>query len=74
MKIAIPNDYQDVVRTLDCFQKLNGQHVVITCEHLSDSKVLAALCWLLRISVPTRALILARPVLFLSKRRTRYMA
>ncbi len=34
----------------------------------------ARLCWLLRISVPTRALILARPVLFLSKRRTRYMA
>jgi len=41
MKIAIPDDYQDVIRTLDCFQKLNGQHVVITCEHLSDPKVLA---------------------------------
>ena len=27
MKIAIPDDYQDAVRTLDCFQKLNGQQV-----------------------------------------------
>lgn len=42
MRIAIPDDYQDAVRTLDCFQKLNGQHVVITCEHLSDPEVLAA--------------------------------
>ena len=29
MKIAIPDDYQDAVRTLDSFQKLNGQQVVI---------------------------------------------
>ena len=42
MKIAIPDDYQDAVRTLDCFQKLNEQHVVIIREHISDPKVLAA--------------------------------
>lgn len=42
MKIAIPDDYQDAVQTLDCFQKLNGQHVVIIREHLSDPEVLAA--------------------------------
>ena len=42
MKIAIPDDYQDAVRTLDCFQKLNGQQVVITREHLSDPEALAA--------------------------------
>lgn len=42
MRIAIPDDYQDAVRTLDCFQKLNGQQVVITREHLRDPEVLAA--------------------------------
>jgi D-3-phosphoglycerate dehydrogenase / 2-oxoglutarate reductase len=42
MKIAIPDDYQDTVRKLDCFQKLNGQPVVIIREHLSDPEVLAA--------------------------------
>ena len=42
MKIAIPDDYQDAVRTLDCFQKLNEQQVVITREHISDPKVLVA--------------------------------
>ena len=42
MKIAIPDDYQDAVRTLDCFQKLAGQQVIISREHISDPKVLAA--------------------------------
>jgi len=42
MKIAIPDDYQDAVRTLDCFQRLNGQQVVITREHISDPEALAA--------------------------------
>lgn len=41
MKIAIPDDYQDAIRMLDCFQKLDGQHVVIIREHLSDPAVLA---------------------------------
>jgi D-3-phosphoglycerate dehydrogenase len=42
MKIAIPDDYQDAVRTLDCFQKLNWHEVMITHEHLSDPDALAA--------------------------------
>ncbi len=42
MKIAIPDDYQDAVRMLDCFQKLNEQQVVISREHISDPEVLAA--------------------------------
>jgi D-3-phosphoglycerate dehydrogenase len=42
MKIAIPDDYQDAVRTLDCFQELYGQQVIITHEHLSDLEALAA--------------------------------
>jgi D-3-phosphoglycerate dehydrogenase / 2-oxoglutarate reductase len=41
MKIAIPDDYQDAVKTLACFQKLNGQQVVISREHISDPAVLA---------------------------------
>lgn len=42
MKIAIPDDYQDAVKTLDCFQKLSEQQVVITREHLRDPEVLAS--------------------------------
>jgi D-3-phosphoglycerate dehydrogenase / 2-oxoglutarate reductase len=42
MKIAILDDYQDAVRTLDCFQELNEQHVVISREHIRDPEVLAA--------------------------------
>ena len=42
MKIAIPDDYQDAVRTLDCFQKLNGHHISISREHISDPEGLAA--------------------------------
>jgi D-3-phosphoglycerate dehydrogenase len=42
MKIAIPDDYQDAVRTLDCFQKLNGYQVSVIREHFSDPEVLAA--------------------------------
>ena len=42
MKIGIPDDYQDAVRTLDCFQKLNGHQVSISREHVSDPEALAA--------------------------------
>ncbi len=42
MKIGIPDDYQDAVRTLDCFQKLNGHQVSISREHISDPEALAA--------------------------------
>ena len=42
MKIVIPDDYQDAVRTLGCFQKLNGHQVSIVREHISDPEALAA--------------------------------
>ncbi|MFL5706924.1 MAG: D-2-hydroxyacid dehydrogenase family protein [Ktedonobacteraceae bacterium] len=42
MKIAIPDDYQDAVRTLNCFQKLDGQQVIISHEHIRDPEILAA--------------------------------
>lgn len=42
MKIAIPDDYQDAIHTLDCFQKLNGHQVSILQEHMSDPETLAA--------------------------------
>ncbi|MFL5660573.1 MAG: NAD(P)-dependent oxidoreductase, partial [Ktedonobacteraceae bacterium] len=42
MKIAIPDDYQDAVRTLNCFQKLDGQQVIISREHIRDPEILAA--------------------------------
>ncbi len=42
MKTAIPDDYQDTVRTLDGFQKLDGQQIVILREHIVDPEQLAA--------------------------------
>lgn len=42
MKIAIPDDYQDAVRSLACFQKLNGHEVTILREHASTPAALAA--------------------------------
>jgi len=42
MKIAIPDDYQDAVRTLECFQKLNGHAVTSYNDHVSDPETLAA--------------------------------
>jgi D-3-phosphoglycerate dehydrogenase len=42
MKIAIPDDYQDAVRTLDCFQKLNGHQIDIFHDHVKDPEILAA--------------------------------
>lgn len=42
MKIAIPDDYQDAVRTLTCFQKLAGHEVSVIREHVSDPEMLAA--------------------------------
>jgi D-3-phosphoglycerate dehydrogenase len=42
MKIAIPDDYQDAVRTLACFQKLDGHEVSVIREHVSDPAQLAA--------------------------------
>lgn len=42
MKIVIPDDYQDVIRTLDCFQKLTGQEVTIYNDTVKDLESLAA--------------------------------
>jgi D-3-phosphoglycerate dehydrogenase / 2-oxoglutarate reductase len=41
MKIAILDDYADVVRQLDCFRTLRGHQVTILDEHVSDLDVLA---------------------------------
>jgi D-3-phosphoglycerate dehydrogenase len=36
MKIVIPDDYQDAVRTLDCFSKLSGHDVTIYNDTVKD--------------------------------------
>lgn len=41
MKIAILDDYQDVVRTLDCYARLKGHDVKIWNDHTRDVDVLA---------------------------------
>ena len=41
MKIAILDDYADVVRHLDCFKTLRGHQVTILNEHVADLDVLA---------------------------------
>ncbi len=41
MRVAIPDDYQDAVRTLACFQKLAGHEVSILREHFSEPGQLA---------------------------------
>ncbi|AZO75843.1 MAG: D-2-hydroxyacid dehydrogenase family protein [Mesorhizobium sp.] len=41
MRVAIINDYQDVVRTLNCFSKLEGHDVSIWTDIVDDIDVLA---------------------------------
>ncbi len=41
MKIVIPDDYQDAVRTLDCFSKLAGHEVTIYHDSVKDVDTLA---------------------------------
>jgi len=41
MKITILDDYHDTVRTLDCFQKLDGHDVTIWNDHVQDNDALA---------------------------------
>ena len=41
MKIIIPDDYQDAVRSLDCFAKLQGHEVTIYRDTVKDVAVLA---------------------------------
>lgn len=66
MKIAILDDYQDVVRTLDCFAKLQGHDVTVWNDHTRDVDVLAqrlqdteALV-MIRERTPIRAALIAR--------------
>lgn len=40
MNIVIPDDYQDVVRTLDCFRKLIGHQVTLYHDSVKDEDVL----------------------------------
>lgn len=41
MKIVIPDDYQDAVRSLDCFSKLDGHEVTIYHDSVKDVDTLA---------------------------------
>jgi len=41
MKIAVLDDYQDVVKTLDCFKILNGHDVHVFNETCTDAEALA---------------------------------
>jgi len=41
LKIVIPDDYQDAVRHLDCFQKLQGHDVKIYHDTVTDIETLA---------------------------------
>jgi D-3-phosphoglycerate dehydrogenase len=42
MKISILDDYFDTVRTLACFQKLNGHEVTVWNDHVQHTDALAA--------------------------------
>jgi D-3-phosphoglycerate dehydrogenase len=41
MKISILDDYQDALRTLPCFSKLDGRDVTIWNDHVEDADLLA---------------------------------
>src|SRR3990170_1603140 len=41
MNITILDDYQDAVRTLECFTKLAGHNVTIWNDHTKDVDILA---------------------------------
>ena len=42
MKITILDDYFDTLRTLPCFQKLEGHDVTIWNDHVQETNALAA--------------------------------
>lgn len=66
MKIAILDDYQDAVRTLDCFAKLQGHEVTVWNDHSKDVDVLAErlkdteVLVMIRERTPIRAPLIAR--------------
>ena len=41
LRVAVLDDYQDVVRTLFCFSKLDGHDIAIWNDHVSDLDILA---------------------------------
>src|SRR5208337_1530083 len=41
MKVSILDDYQDAVRTLACFKKLDGHDVAVWTDHTQDLDTLA---------------------------------
>ena len=41
MKITVLDDYHDTVRTLACFQKLDGHDVTVWNDHVQDTEALA---------------------------------
>jgi D-3-phosphoglycerate dehydrogenase / 2-oxoglutarate reductase len=41
MKVSILDDYNDTLRTLDCFKKLDGHEVEVWNDHVQDEDVLA---------------------------------
>ncbi|MGZ8231296.1 MAG: D-2-hydroxyacid dehydrogenase family protein [Burkholderiales bacterium] len=79
MKITILDDYQNVVRTLDAFKKLEGHDVTIWNDHTKDTDVLAerlkdteALV-LIRERTPIRAALIERlPKLQIVSQRSAY--
>jgi D-3-phosphoglycerate dehydrogenase len=79
MKIAILDDYQDVIRTLEAFKKLDGHDVTIWNDHTKDTGELArrlkdteAVC-LIRERTPIRAPLIERlPKLRLISQRSVY--
>ena len=79
MKVAILDDYQDIIRTLEAFRKLKGHDVTIWNDHTKDTDALAerlkdteALC-LIRERTSIRAPLLERlPKLKLISQRSVY--
>ena len=41
LRVSILDDYQDVIRTLDCFTKLQGHDITIWNDAMADVDVLA---------------------------------
>ena len=66
MKISILDDYQDAIRTLDCFGKLKGHDVQVWNDHTKDVDVLAErlrdteVLVLIRERTPIRASLIAQ--------------
>src|SRR5579875_3411261 len=66
MKITILDDYQDTVRTLECFRKVAGHDVTICRDHTTDTDLLAQrlrdteVLVLIRERTPIRAPLLER--------------